>query len=626
MHVQARRKLGCYICKQKGVGVCIQCSSRSCTRGYHVSCGFNQGFTFKMLPAGGKAIQCVSLCSSSKCQAVKISSLLEPAKKGSKVNKHQTPAPYANPKSKERARPDPKPINLVFGNEHRLEEGDKPHYWSVFVRGENNSSDLHQVDKVTFYLHPDFRPSEVHVSKPPFQISRRGWGAFEMDIDIHLQDGTLQEVTHYLNFDDDLTSQQIRIGQPQPSQRNESKPKPQSKSTPGPKPKHALHYGNQYIPLDEDSEEPHEWTVFVRGSDPLSKSSERCGVDRVTFHLHPDFKPSMIHVNKPPFQITRKGWGAFDIPIDILMQDGTTHEVTHDLMFDQDITFTSLKFNASDKAKPKRAPIAHTPASQRKHKGESESKKRKFSSTPSTGKHQLICGNEHIELDEDDDAPHEWTVFVRGSDPLSKTSDRVGVDEVTFYLHPDFKPSIVKVTKPPFQVTRKGWGAFEMEIDITMQDGSTKRVLHDLNFDEDISYNPVKLSKPGAPKEKKSSPGEVVPTSKKRKLAISGKLTYGNLYKELDDADKPHQWTVFVRGSDAAKSKERFGIDRVIFYLHADFKPNVVTVEKPPFQIVRRGWGAFEMDIDIIMLDGSTKQVTHELDFDQEISYKSLKL
>ena len=165
-----------------------------------------------------------------------------------------------------------------------------------------------------------------------------------------------------------------------------------------------------------------------------------------------------------------------------------------------------------------------------------------------------------------------------------------------------------------------------MDMDITMQDGSTKRVLHDLNFDEDISYNTVKLSKPGAPKEKKSSPGEAVPTSKKRKLAISGKLTYGNLYKELDDADKPHQWTVFVRGSDAAKSRERFGIDRVIFYLHVDFKPNVVTVEKPPFQIMRRGWGAFEMDIDIIMLDGSTKQVTHELDFDQEISYKSLKL
>lgn len=165
-----------------------------------------------------------------------------------------------------------------------------------------------------------------------------------------------------------------------------------------------------------------------------------------------------------------------------------------------------------------------------------------------------------------------------------------------------------------------------MEIDITMQDGSTKRVLHDLNFDEDISYNPVKLGKPGPPKEKKSPPGEVVPTSKKRKLSISGKLTYGNLYKELDDDDKPHQWTVFVRGSDAAKSKERFGIDRVIFYLHADFKPNVVTVEKPPFQIMRRGWGAFEMDIDIIMLDGSTKQVTHDLDFDQEISHKSLKL
>lgn len=40
------------------------------------------------------------------------------------------------------------------------------------------------------------------------------------------------------------------------------------------------------------------------------------------------------------------------------------------------------------------------------------------------------------------------------------------IKQVTYHLHPTFKPSKIVVKEPPFLLSRVGWGLFEIEMDI----------------------------------------------------------------------------------------------------------------------------------------------------------------
>ena len=78
------------------------------------------------------------------------------------------------------------------------------HRWTMFVRvdGEDGERTSDYIDKVIFSLHPTFRPNKLVVAKEPFQVSRWGWGTFEVGVQIIWANGkkTVRQLDHELSF------------------------------------------------------------------------------------------------------------------------------------------------------------------------------------------------------------------------------------------------------------------------------------------------------------------------------------------------------------------------------------------------------------------------------------------
>jgi hypothetical protein len=101
----------------------------------------------------------------------------------------------------------------------------------------------------------------------------------------------------------------------------------------------------------------HQWTMFVSVNDPNA-------VDHVVYHLHPTFSPSVATVSQavpvelpkvsthPPqgllearyeYQLTRVGWGTFEVGVEIYFTNGKTVATSHELSFLQDETSKVLQ-------------------------------------------------------------------------------------------------------------------------------------------------------------------------------------------------------------------------------------------------------------------------------------------
>ena len=103
---------------------------------------------------------------------------------------------------------------------------------------------------------------------------------------------------------------------------------------------------------------------------------------------------------------------------------------------------------------------------------------------------QIIVGNvsKYLVTDtrkENDKSTHKWMVYVRG--PAEEPDISHYIKSVWFFLHPSYIPNdIVQVNKPPFQITRRGWGEFPVRVQLHFKDGRTKRcdIIHNLKLDK----------------------------------------------------------------------------------------------------------------------------------------------
>jgi len=83
--------------------------------------------------------------------------------------------------------------------------------WTVFVKGMDHSTAPSGVDSVTFHLHPDFKPKSVKITEPPFQLSRSGWGSFDVGVEIKTSDGIIVEIDHGLELNDAFSVQHVAL-------------------------------------------------------------------------------------------------------------------------------------------------------------------------------------------------------------------------------------------------------------------------------------------------------------------------------------------------------------------------------------------------------------------------------
>ena len=79
---------------------------------------------------------------------------------------------------------------------------------------------------------------------------------------------------------------------------------------------------------------------------------------------------------------------------------------------------------------------------------------------------------------------HKWCMFMKVDEDNELTSKII--KSVTYKLFPGFKPRVVQLLKPPFLLSRVGWGYFDVEIEVEFHrkfNLSKRTIWHELSFD-----------------------------------------------------------------------------------------------------------------------------------------------
>ncbi len=84
-------------------------------------------------------------------------------------------------------------------------------------------------------------------------------------------------------------------------------------------------------------EQTHEWTCYLRG---VRGADVSAWVSRVDFHLHPSFANPVRSFARPPYEVTERGWGEFEIVVHVFFHDVNEEPVQfiHQLRLYEDVT------------------------------------------------------------------------------------------------------------------------------------------------------------------------------------------------------------------------------------------------------------------------------------------------
>jgi len=90
-----------------------------------------------------------------------------------------------------------------------------------------------------------------------------------------------------------------------------------------------LQIGNRHRPAvsssaSSSSDSVHEWTVFVR----TEEARDANDIERVTFELHKSFELNIVEVHSWPFELTRLGWGTFEVRIRVRLSRARTKDAS----------------------------------------------------------------------------------------------------------------------------------------------------------------------------------------------------------------------------------------------------------------------------------------------------------
>jgi len=106
---------------------------------------------------------------------------------------------------------------------------------------------------------------------------------------------------------------------------------------------------------------------------------------------------------------------------------------------------------------------------------------------------QVIIGNTHESINTNDDNKHKWVMYVKAANVDLESY----IEKVEFHLHPTFSPPSFTVTKPPYSISRLGWGTFTIKVIITWKPQFDQPQLlhtHDLSFSAPDTFNIVKIN------------------------------------------------------------------------------------------------------------------------------------
>jgi len=245
---------------------------------------------------------------------------------------------------------------VVIGNDHKVveDEGGGDHEWTMFIRGpdgKHNERDTRGIETVIFRLHHDYKPHTVTIATPPFQITRHGKSVFEVGVSIYMAGKGMKDqivnLVRSLDFVDAGSKERLNMGDHDhplmgtlASRNPQAKPKPKPKPKVAPKveekvkPKDIVLLGNEHQNIKDKGDGEHRWTVYIRGPDGRrGNSRDDFNIEKVRFQLYPTYEPSLIELTRPPFEVTRDGWGTFDVAAEVFLKDGTTLNLVRPLDF-----------------------------------------------------------------------------------------------------------------------------------------------------------------------------------------------------------------------------------------------------------------------------------------------------